>query len=213
MNEILLNLIVFAGIALAAGIVLYFVTHKQKQAEQQLQQLVQQKGWRFETIRERQAKGFRITSAEWTLEAVSRSNDTGSEAGSSNMEQKTTWTSTQSGTTILIGPRTSQANLGAMGETLQAQVIHAALGENAAGVQEVQAGSPSFRKRYMVWAQDVEDADRLLTPAVQSSLLSWSKVSPLIKRTVSGMTIELNGVHLKKMEDILKLVQLGESLL
>jgi hypothetical protein len=213
MNEILLNLVVFAGIALVAGIVLLLVTRKQKQVEQQLQQFVQQKGWRFETIRERLVKGFRITSAEWTLEATSRSSDTDAEAGSSNMEQKTTWTSTQSGTTILIGPRTTQVNLGAMGEMLQTQVIHAALGKEAAGVQEVQAGSPSFRKRYMVWAQGVEDADRLLTPGVQSKLLSWTKVSPLIKRTSSGMTIELKGMHLKKIEEILKLVQLGESLL
>ncbi len=213
MNEILLNLVVFAGIALVAGIVLLLVTRKQKQVEQQLQQFVQQKGWRFETIRERLVKGFRITSAEWTLEATSRSSDTDAEAGSSNMEQKTTWTSAQSGTTILIGPRTTQVNLGAMGEMLQTQVIHAALGKEAAGVQEVQAGSPSFRKRYMVWAQGVEDADRLLTPGVQSKLLSWTKVSPLIKRTSSGMTIELKGMHLKKIEEILKLVQLGESLL
>ena len=213
MNEILLNIVVFAGIALVAGIILLLVTRKQKQVEQQLQQFVQQKGWRFETIRERLVKGFRITSAEWTLEATSRSSDTDAEAGSSNMEQKTTWTSTQSGTTILIGPRTTQVNLGAMGEMLQAQVIHAALGQEAAGVQEVQAGSPSFRKRYMVWAQGVEDADRLLTPGVQSKLLSWTKVSPLIKRTSSGMTIELKGMHLKKIEEILKLVQLGESLL
>ena len=213
MNEILLNLVVFAGIALVVGIVLLLVTRKQKQVEQQLQQFVQQKGWRFETIRERLVKGFRITSAEWTLEATSRSSDTDAEAGSSNMEQKTTWTSAQSGTTILIGPRTTQVNLGAMGEMLQTKVIHAALGNEAAGVQEVQAGSPSFRKRYMVWAQGVEDADRLLTPGVQSKLLSWTKVSPLIKRTSSGMTIELKGMHLKKIEEILKLVQLGESLL
>jgi hypothetical protein len=213
MNEILLNLVVFAGIALVVGIVLLLVTRKQKQVEQQLQQFVQQKGWRFETIRERLVKGFRITSAEWTLEATSRSSDTDAEAGSSNMEQKTTWTSAQSGTTILIGPRTTQVNLGAMGEMLQTQVIHAALGNEAAGVQEVQAGNPSFRKRYMVWAQGVEDADRLLTPGVQFKLLSWTKVSPLIKRTSSGMTIELKGMHLKKIEEILKLVQLGESLL
>ena len=196
-----------------AGIVLLLVTRKQKQVEQQLQQFVQQKGWRFETIRGRLVKGFRITSAEWTLEATSRSSDNDAEAGSSNMEQKTTWTSAQSGTTILIGPRTTQVNLGAMGEMLQTQVIHAALGKEAAGVQEVQAGSPSFRKRYMVWAQGVEDADRLLTPGVQSKLLSWTKVSPLIKRTSSGMIIELKGMHLQKIEEILKLVQLGESLL
>lgn len=213
MNEILLNLVVFAGIALVVGIVLLLVTRKQKQVEQQLQQFVQQKGWRLETIRERLVKGFRITSAEWTLEATSRFSDTDPEASSSNMEQKTTWTSAQSGTTILIGPRTTQVNLGAMGEMLQAQVIHAALGKEAAGIQEVQAGSPSFRKRYMVWAQAVEDADRLLTPGVQSKLLSWTKVSPLIKRTSSGITIELKGMHLKKIEEILKLVQLGESLL
>jgi hypothetical protein len=213
MDEIMLNLVVFAGIALVAGIVLLVVTRKQRQVDQHLQQFAQQKGWRFESIRGRLVKGFRISSTEWALEAISRSSDTDAEAGSSNMEQKTTWTSAQPGTTVLIGPRAARLNLGAMGEMLQAQVILAALGNDAAGVQEVQVGSSTFQQRYMVWARAVGEADRLLTPGVQSRLLSWTKVSPLIKRSSSGISIELNGIHLKKMEDILKLVQLGESLL
>jgi hypothetical protein len=213
MDEITLNLVVFAGIGLVAGIILWVVTRTQRQAEQQLQQFVQQKGWRFESIRERLVKGFRVTSSEWSLEAISRSNDTDAGAGSSNMEQKTTWTSPRPGTTVLIGPRTAQVNLGAIGEMLQAQVVQAALGKDATGVREVRAGSPSFQKRYMVWAQAVEDADWLLAPGVQSRLVNWTSAPPLIKRTSSGVTIELKGVHLKKMAEILQLVNLGESLL
>ncbi len=213
MNEILLNLVVFAVMALVAGIILLVVLRKQQQSDQQLQQFVQQNGWQYEPLRGRLEKGFRITAAGWTLEGISRSSDTDANAGSSNMEQKTTWTSPQPGTTILVGPQTAQVNLGAMGEMLQLQVIHAALGGDAAGVQQVQVGSPAFQKRYMVWAQSVEQADRLLTPGVQSALLNWTKVAPLIKRTSAGITIELKGVHLKKTEEILNLVRLGESLL
>lgn len=213
MNEIILNLIVFAGIAFAAGIILLIVVENQRKAKRTLQQFAQQKGWQLEFTRERLLKGFRLTSSRWTLEAYSRSHDTDAGAGSSNMEEKTIWSSAQSGTTILVGPRPAQVNLGALGEMLQAQVIQAALGNDAAGIQEVKIGGSAFQKKFLVWAQALEDADRLLTPDVQSKLVNWTKQPPLIKRTASGLTIELKGVHLTKAEDILDLVNLGESLL
>jgi hypothetical protein len=213
MNEILLNLIVFAGIAVAAGVILLIVVGNQRKAKRTLQQFAQQKGWQLDFTRDRLLKGYRITSSQWTLEAYSRSHDTDAGAGSSNMEEKTTWSSAQPGTTILVGPRTTQVNLGAFGEMLQAQVIQAALGNDAVGVKEVQIGGSAFQNEYMVWAQVLEEADRLLTPAVQSKLVNWTKAQPLIKRTSKGLTIELKGVHLKKAEDILDLVNLGESLL
>ncbi len=52
-----------------------------------------------------------------------------------------------------------------------------------------------------------------ITPAVQSALLSWQGVKPVIKRTEQETTLELNGAFMDKPEQILSLVQLAERLL
>ena len=213
MNDILVNLIVLAGVAGLVGLIFLFVMRKQKQEKETLQAFVQQKGWQLEWIRERLAKGYRIISAEWMLESVSRSADTESGPGSSNIEKKTTWFCAQPGSTILIGPRTSQTNLGPMAEILKAQILQMALGKDAQGISEIIVGSQAFQKSFMVWAQDEKEANQLITPSLQSALLTWMKVPPLIKQTSSGVTIELNGTYLNKTEDILRLIQLGEKLL
>ena len=213
MDDITLNLLVFAIFLLLAGIVFFVIRKKQKQEEEKILLFVKEKGWNFETIKEPLVKGFRIKSPSWTLEAISRSEGRESGPGSIEMEQKTIWFAEKPGSTILIGPKTTQVNLGPAVELLKAQIIQKALGKDAAGIKEVQIGSSSFQKQYLVWAQNIDAADKLLSPALQSALLSWTSVIPLIKRTSAGISIELKSVHLKKAEEIEKLVHLGERFL
>lgn len=213
MNDIILNLLVFTGFLVIAGIIFFLVFQHQKRQNQKLNQLAQQKGWHIEHIREPLAKGIKITSPEWTLEAVSRSSGREAGPGSTDMEQKTTWFANRPGSTVLIGLKTSQINLGMAGEMLIKQVMQAALGNDAAGIEEVQIGSSAFQKQFLVWAQDIDEADKFLTPNLQSALLNWNKPSPLIKRTSSGVTIELKETHLRKPDEITALAHLGELLL
>ncbi len=121
----------------------------------------------------------------------------------------TIWHADAHGSTILIGERTSQANLGGIGDMLTRQVLQLALGRDADGLTEIQAGSEAFRQKYMLWAQDRTEAERLLTPRLESVLLGWKGKKPLIKRTSSSLTIELRGVRLQKAEAIFALVHLG----
>jgi len=213
MNDIILNLLVFTGFLVIAGIIFFLVFQHQKRENQKLNQLTQQKGWQIEHIQEPLAKGIKIIAPEWTLEAVSRSSGTEAGPGSTDMEQKTTWYANRPGSTILIGAKTSQVDLGMAGEMLLKQVMQSALGKDATGIEEVQIGSSAFQKQFMVWAQDIDEADKLLTPSVQSALLNWKKTLPLIKRTSSGITIELKGTHLRKPDEITALVHLGELFL
>lgn len=213
MNDIALNLIVFAGFLAIAGVIFFLVFQHQKRENQKLNQLAQQKGWQIEHIQEPLAKSIKIIAPEWTIEAVSQSSGTETGPGSTDMEQKTTWFSNQPGSTILIGAKTSQINLGITGEMLLKQIMQTALGEDAAGIEEVQVGSSAFQKQFMVWAQDIDEADKLLTPGFQSSLLNWNKTFPLIKRTSKGITIELKGTHLRKPDEITALAHLGELFL
>ena len=154
MNDIVLNLLVLGGFLVITGIIFLFVNQKQKQEEQNIILFVQKKGWQLERIQERLAKGIRIIAPGWTLEAISRVSGREVGPGSTDMEKKTIWFSSQSGSTILIGPKTTQVNLGPAVEMLKKQIIQAALGEEAQGIKEVQIGSSAFMKQFMVWAQD-----------------------------------------------------------
>ncbi len=216
MDDITLNLIVLAIFLLLGGGIFLLVRRQQAQKEQKIIRLAAERGWEYETLSEPLARGTSLKSPRWTFEAVSRSSgrQVDSASGSSNVSMLTTWHANAPGSTLLIGPRTSRADLGSLGAALSRQVLQLALGADADGLKEVQAGSSAFRERYMIWAQDPVQAETLLTnAAVESALLAWRGKAPLIKRTSEGLTIELNGVHLKKTDEILTLVNLGELLL
>jgi hypothetical protein len=213
MDDITLNLIVLAVFALIGGSIFLLVRRRQAENEQNIIQVAAERGWKYESLREPLAWGLRLSSPRWTLEALSRSSGQEVASGSSDVAMSTTWQAHAPGSTLLIGERTSQANLGGFGDMMVRQVLQLALGADAADLTEIQAGSETFRKKYMLWAQDPVEAEKLLTPALESALLAWKGEKPLIKRTSEGLTIELRGARLQKTDEILALVQLGELLL
>jgi hypothetical protein len=213
MDDITLNLIVLAVFALIGGSIFLLVRRRQAENEQNIIQVAAERGWKYESLREPLAWGLRLSSPRWTLEALSRSSGQEVASGSSDVAMSTTWQAHAPGSTLLIGERTSQANLGGFGDLMVRQVLQLALGADAADLTEIQAGSETFRKKYMLWAQDPVEAEKLLTPALESALLAWKGEKPLIKRTSEGLTIELRGARLQKTDEILALVQLGELLL
>jgi hypothetical protein len=210
MNEIILNLIALTVLALIGSGIFYLVRHKQSENEQVITQMAANRGWMFESILEPLAWGLRLESPQWILEAISRSS--GKEAGpaSADVTMSTTWHANIPGSTLLIGARTSQANLGGFGDMLTRQVLQLALGADAEGLAEIKVGSETLRRKYMLWAQEPAEAEKIITPMLESALLAWKGQPPLIKRTSRGLTIELRGVRLKKSDDILMLVRLGE---
>jgi len=60
-------------------------------------------------------------------------------------------------------------------------------------------------------AQDEERVNTFLTPKLQYALLNWTKRPLLIKRTSSGITIELKGENLKTPDQIQSFILLGEQ--
>lgn len=211
MNDIAQSIVVVIVVLLAAGVIFFFVRRNQARNQQELLQLANERGWKVEVIRERLAWGYRLTAPDWTLEAVSRSSGRESGPGSSDVAMQTVWQSPRPGSTLLIGERRSQAELGQVGDMLVRQILSAALGADAAGLVEIEGLSPAFARQYMVWAQ--HPADLQLPFALQSILLNWQGQKPLIKRTSQGITIEIKGVHLRKPADVSALAQLGEILL
>jgi hypothetical protein len=213
MDDITLNLIVIAVFALIGGLIFFLVRRKQAENEQKIVQMAAEHGWTYESIREPLTWGLCLKSPHWILEALSRSSGKETGPGSSDVTMSTTWHTDAPGSTLLIGERKTQANLGSLGEMLAQQVSQLALGADAAGLSEIQVGSEAFRQKYMLWAQEAAEAGHLLSPAIESALLAWEGEKPLIKRTSAGLTIELHGVRLQKADEINVLVQLGEALL
>lgn len=211
MDDITLNLIVLAALALLGGLVFLLVRRNQTQNEQELRQLAAENGWQYESIREPLAWGLKLTSPRWTLEAISRSSGRESGPGSSDVAMLTVWRAPAPGSTFLIGPRAGQVKLGGFGDMLQRQVLQLALGAEADGVREIQTGSAIFQQAYTLWAQNPEDVR--ISPALESALLNWKGIQPVIKRTSEGLTIELRGTRLSKPADLRALAQLGELLL
>lgn len=213
MDDLILNLLVIAGVIILGGVIFILVQQKRNQEKQEIDALAQQKGWRVERIQEPLARGFRLNGSGWVLETIIRSSGQEAGPGSTNTEQKTTWISDKPCQTLLVGPRTTSLDLGPFAEQLMKKVIHAALGREADGVREIPIGDSAFQKKYLVLASDRYEADKVLTPAIQTTLTAWQKDLPVIIRTIEGTRIELKGILLRKADEITALVLLGEMFL
>ena len=213
MNDITLSILVILVTILLVILIFVLVRRYRSEQEKRLAQMALEWGWKLELVKERLVYGQRIHHQDWVIELLTESSGKPEAEGSSNVAASTVWRAPESGSTILIGPRTAQINLGGLGEALIRQVLQMALGSEAEGLVEVQAGSVAFRKHFMIWAKDPEDVRRLISPFLESTLMNWKNVSPTVKRTAEGLSIELRNTRLKKPEEIETLVKLGDLLL
>jgi hypothetical protein len=213
MDDLVLNLVVLAVFAIAAVTLFGVARRRQALREQALRQAAAQRGWNYQPVREPLAWGLRISSPRWAIESLSRSAGVESGPGSSNIQESTRWQADCPGRAVLVGPRLPGSTLQGPGLALAQFMIVQAIGPEANGLHEVEAGSSTLRQRYSLWAQEPQDAQALISPAVESALLGWKGKEPVIKRTQAGLSIEINGSRITKVEEIEALVQLGEALL
>lgn len=213
MDDIALNLISLAFFILVGGGIFLLVRRSQAENDHKIAQMAAENGWTLESIREPLVWGLRLKSGNWTLEARSRSSGQSSDSDSSNVSMSTSWQAPVTGSTLLLGPRSSPVNLGGMGELLTCQVLSQALGADADGLNEIQPGSEALRQKYMLWAQQPVEAEKLISPAVELALLSWKGEPVLVRRASDGLSIELRGVRLQKAAELRAMVQLGELIL
>ncbi len=208
MDDITLSILVILATGLLVALI-FFINHRRNRSnEESLIQIAAENGWRYEPIRKPLASGYRMTAPGWTLESISESNGEPTSSGSSNITQTTIWQANLPGSTLLVGPRLSQANLGALGDMLLQKVFDRYLGSDGQGISEVQAGSEPFRKNYMVYAQD--PLAIRISPALESALLNWRGPKPQIKRTSKGLEIETS--KLLKADELKQVTDLGKIL-
>jgi len=104
-TDLLLNFIVIAIFLVFGATIFVLLKQKRKRDEDSLIKFAKQNGWKIEQSRKPLEKSFKITSREWTLESIARSEGREAGPGSTNWEMKTTWFISRPGSTILIGPR------------------------------------------------------------------------------------------------------------
>ena len=213
MDELTQTLLVILATGLLVILIFVLVRRYRSEQEKRLAQMALERGWKLELVKERLVYGQRIHHQDWVIELLTESSGKPEAEGSSNVAASTVWRAPGSGSTVLVGPRTTQISLGGLGETITRQLLQMALGEEAEGLEEVKAGSGEFQKRYMIYAKDPEVVVRLINPFFESTLLNWAKYAPMIRRTAQGLSVELRNFRLKKPEDIETLAKLGEFLL
>ncbi|KAF0107507.1 MAG: hypothetical protein FD146_1541 [Anaerolineaceae bacterium] len=207
MNEVLSNVIVIIILAVLGGGIFLFARRRQAAAEKRLAQTAQEHGWQLETVREPLVWGMRITGRGWTLEALSRSSGAEAGPGSSNVAMSTRWQADRGGSTLALGPRRGDAGLaGQFAGPLMRKFT-------GADMREVQLKDAALAGKYMLWAENPAEAGSLFTPGVEAAMLAWKKVPPVVRRDGSGLQMEIAGERLKKPDDLLAFIRIGEALL
>ena len=112
MDDITLSLIVILVTGLVVVLIFIMVRRNRGELEKRLAQMALERGWRLELVKERLAYGQRIHHQDWVIELLTESSGKPEAEGSSNVAASTLWRAPGSGSTILIGPRTAQINLG-----------------------------------------------------------------------------------------------------
>ncbi len=212
MDDITLNLIViFIAAVLGLGIFLILRSKKAKE-EQHLHDWAKSHGWQFESVHEPLMGGFRIKSDQWVLASISQSSGREAGPGSSEISMQTTWRTAQPGSTIIIGTRPQQAQLDVLSQPFAQKALQWLAGDQISGLSEIKTGSTSFQQRFILLAQDEAIAEKFLGSGLETALLSWKGPNLLIKQSADGLSIYLKGTRLKKEEDVLELIRLGELL-
>lgn len=216
MEDLAASLFVIAVTGVVVIGIFWYTSRSKSRKESKIRQMAEARKWEFTPFKESLSWGYQLKSPDWTVEALSRSSVQPSDTGSSNIEKTTLWKTrllADPERRVIIGPRMAQNLPGEMGAALMRQALHLFLGDQADGLQEVQLRNAALSQRFMVFASHPEDAERLLTPIGQKQLSIWKLAPPVIKQSTQGLEIKLQGVHLENPNEILDLVQLGESLI
>lgn len=215
MEDLIASLPVIA-VTLVIVVLIFWLTNRSKKMKlQAIMDLAAKEGWGFEQVRGRLEGGFRLTGRDWTLESISRSTGVQSDSGSSNIEQFTRWISPRAPAAdrlIYIGERPAAASAHYAGDLIRQAFLYA-LGDDAAGITEVAAGTGSLRKRFLLMSRKAEDLEYLLTPRLENLLVNYPGSAPLARLDRKGILLEFKGRAVEKPEEILAIVRLGEAFL
>jgi hypothetical protein len=220
MSDVIGGLLVVLVTAVVIGIIFFLVYIRKKKGEEDILELVQKKGWRYEKVSERLKEGYRIYGPRWTLEGMRISSESGNDTGSSNIRDYTLLSSPDvsfSPGILMIGPKQPEINLGGISDVIKQTMLKLMVGdeaEGAEGIQESLIGRMALHERYMVWTNREEAARELLTPEIENALIRYpGKIPPVVKLNARGLEVKLLSIRLRNPAEIEGLVAIGEAFL
>jgi len=216
MEDLLISLYVIA-VTMIVIIVIFVLTKKSKYKKEVLiKQCAESKGWEYSEIRETNAWGTILETPDWRFEIISRSHDSNTDH-SSDIDQKTRWISKnlkrKTENFIIIGPRSTGKLTEKSDHFLIQKAASYFLREDSNNVHEISMPLREFNQKYMVLTNQVSFASSLISSALQRELLQWDgKKFPVIKVNKHGISIEIDGVCIDKIDKISDLINMGEIL-
>ena len=148
MNDIISSLIVVAVTGVVVILIFWLVARQKRQREAVLKNMASMNGWIYETVHEKDLKGYRLRKGDWLIEGLTES--TNSSSGSSStttVSSMTRWFSKEArlvGGMVMIGPRQPDVNLGEIGSFVMNAALHLMIGNEAdiaRGIERVELGS------------------------------------------------------------------------
>jgi hypothetical protein len=220
MEDLILSLPILAATAALVIGIFWFSRRAKKKQESRLRELAAGHNWGFQPIRERLNWGFRLHTAQWEYEAISRSTDGPVAEGSINVAHNTQWQSARRPLPeglVILSARKPNSGMGSLAAPWMQPALRQMLGDQAdlvAGLQEAQVGSLALRERYSILAHHAADAENLLDLPVQQALLNWpGKQLPALQQSPLGLKIVFPGQRIEDPAEILSIIHLGETLI
>ena len=212
MNDVIPGLVVALVTAIVvAGIFLWTARAKRDRIEA-LRSLCVQRGWQYVHDNGALHHGHRIAGDGWAFEAVSRSSGREAAPGSSDWGHSSQWSAAgvdPGRSTFILGSR--PAGMPAI-SLMPPAIFSRLLGEEIAGLQPLDAGG-SLAEKYVLFAPAGAGAGKLMPARAQELLRLWPAGLPLVVRSSPArLWLQVMGRRLEKPEEVVRLIELGESL-
>ncbi len=224
MSELALNFIVLTFFVLLALAVFIFLQRKSQQKDKEFQQSVRERGWQIDRVQRPLESGYIIKGKDggssWVLETLAEASSQDSGPASSNITRQTKWRTddiTLSDGSIVIGPISNQADVKLIqqfGSSLLQAGLRSMLGKDsqwAADLNLLEAGSPTFQKKYLCLGNQIDAVHQLLQPEVEKLLLlAADRHKLIVSLRPTGLTINLPNEQLLDIQEVDQIITLGK---
>lgn len=197
--------ILVAGIFMLAG-------RAKKRKIEALRTLCARRGWEYVHDSGPLHHGHRIAGDGWVFEAISRSSGREAAPGSSDWGHSSQWSAAGEDpgrSTFILGSR--PAGMPAI-SLMPPMILSRFLGDEAAGLQPLDAGGP-LAERFVLFAAAGAEVGKLMPAPAQELLRFWPAGLPLVVRSSPArLWLQVANKRLEKPEEVVRLIELGESL-
>jgi len=212
MNDVISGIVVAAVTAIGVAGIFFWTGRAKKKRIAALRELCGQRGWTYRHDSGSLHHGHRIEGDGWAFEAVSRSGGRETAPGSSDWEHASQWSAEgvdPGRSTYILGSRPG----GMMDVSrLPLSLLSRFLGDEIAGLQPIDAGG-ALAEKFLLFAPAGIGMRKLLPARSEELLRLWpAGVRLVVRSSPARLWLQVADKRLEKPEDVLRLIELGESL-